>query len=111
MKKQAKSKAKASKRSAKAPAAQQHELPDLVAVMMKIAERLEAVEKKMDLVIAHQGSNQNQVSHQNHARPGRALYQAVCADCRQDCEVPFKPREDRPIYCKECFAKRKDAGR
>ena len=23
------------------------------------------------------------------------------------CEVPFKPTEARPVYCKECWAKRK----
>ena len=26
-------------------------------------------------------------------------------------EVPFKPRGDRPIYCKDCYIKRKDSGR
>lgn len=37
----------------------------------------------------------------------RVMYKAVCADCRKDCEVPFKPTGERPVYCKECFAKRK----
>ena len=23
------------------------------------------------------------------------------------CKVPFQPREDRPVYCSECFAKMK----
>lgn len=40
-------------------------------------------------------------------RRERTLYQAVCADCRKNCEVPFKPTEERPVYCKECFAIRK----
>jgi CxxC-x17-CxxC domain-containing protein len=35
------------------------------------------------------------------------MYRAVCADCRKDCEVPFKPTGERPVYCKDCFAKRK----
>lgn len=41
----------------------------------------------------------------------REMHKAVCADCKKECEVPFKPREDRPIYCKDCFAKRKSSGR
>ena len=32
-------------------------------------------------------------------------HKAVCADCKQDCEVPFKPTEGRPVYCKECYPK------
>jgi len=34
-------------------------------------------------------------------------HKAVCADCKQDCEVPFKPIEGRPVYCKECYARHK----
>lgn len=31
-----------------------------------------------------------------------------CADCGKEItELPFKPAEDRPIYCKECWAKRR----
>ena len=36
----------------------------------------------------------------------RQMYPAVCAECGQDTEVPFEPRGDRPVYCRECFAKR-----
>ncbi len=41
----------------------------------------------------------------------REMHKAVCADCKRECDVPFKPREGRPVYCKECFSKHKDAGR
>ena len=27
--------------------------------------------------------------------------------CGKECKVPFKPREDRPVYCSECFASMK----
>ena len=37
----------------------------------------------------------------------RQMHKAVCAECGKDCEVPFKPSEDRPVYCRDCFAKRK----
>jgi CxxC-x17-CxxC domain-containing protein len=41
----------------------------------------------------------------------REMHKATCADCQKECEVPFKPSGDRPVYCKECFAKRKGGGR
>ena len=44
-------------------------------------------------------------------RQPREMFKATCADCKKECEVPFKPSGDRPIYCKECFSKRKEGGR
>jgi len=35
----------------------------------------------------------------------RQMYSVVCADCGQQTEVPFQPRGDRPVYCRDCFAK------
>lgn len=37
----------------------------------------------------------------------REMHKAVCADCGAECEVPFKPIEGKPVYCKNCFMKRK----
>ncbi len=37
----------------------------------------------------------------------REMHKAVCADCKQECEVPFKPTEGKPVYCKECYLKHK----
>ena len=37
----------------------------------------------------------------------RQTYTVVCADCGSDTTVPFKPREGRPVYCKECYEKHK----
>jgi CxxC-x17-CxxC domain-containing protein len=31
-----------------------------------------------------------------------------CADCGMETTVPFKPKQDRPVYCAECFNKRKN---
>jgi CxxC-x17-CxxC domain-containing protein len=36
----------------------------------------------------------------------RQMYSAVCAECGQKTEVPFEPRGDRPVYCRDCFSKR-----
>jgi CxxC-x17-CxxC domain-containing protein len=37
----------------------------------------------------------------------REMHKAVCADCGAECEVPFKPSGERPVYCRDCWAKRK----
>ena len=31
----------------------------------------------------------------------------TCADCGDECEVPFVPKTDRPVYCSDCFKKNK----
>lgn len=41
----------------------------------------------------------------------REMHKATCSECKKECEVPFKPSNDRPIYCKACFAKRKNDNR
>jgi CxxC-x17-CxxC domain-containing protein len=38
-------------------------------------------------------------------RPRPELHKAVCAKCGQQCEVPFRPSTDKPVYCRECFSK------
>ena len=40
-------------------------------------------------------------------RPPRQMFDAVCADCGQPTQVPFQPRGDRPVYCRDCFQKRR----
>ena len=44
-------------------------------------------------------------------RPPREMHKATCSECNKECEIPFKPSGDRPVYCKDCFSKRKDSGR
>lgn len=42
--------------------------------------------------------------------PGREpqkMYKVKCSNCDMETEVPFKPDPDRPVYCRECYAKRK----
>ena len=33
----------------------------------------------------------------------RQMYDATCAKCQQACQVPFKPTEGRPVYCRNCY--------
>ena len=34
----------------------------------------------------------------------RSTHPATCSGCGQQTEVPFVPTQDRPIYCRTCFA-------
>ena len=38
------------------------------------------------------------------SRPRRQMFPAVCAQCGKDTEVPFEPREGRPVYCRDCYS-------
>jgi len=34
----------------------------------------------------------------------------ICSGCGQPTTVPFEPRGDRPVFCRECYAARKGSG-
>ena len=36
-------------------------------------------------------------------RTPRQLHVASCAQCASMTEVPFRPRDDRPVYCSDCY--------
>ncbi len=33
----------------------------------------------------------------------RRTHRAICDDCGNECELPFKPAGDKPVYCSNCF--------
>jgi CxxC-x17-CxxC domain-containing protein len=35
----------------------------------------------------------------------REMHTVTCAACGVETQVPFKPRGDRPVYCRSCFQK------
>jgi len=40
-------------------------------------------------------------------RGPRKMFKAICSECGKECEVPFQPTEGKPVFCRECFAKRR----
>jgi CxxC-x17-CxxC domain-containing protein len=36
-------------------------------------------------------------------RGPREMHTIVCAECGSEAEVPFLPRNDKPVYCSACF--------
>lgn len=35
----------------------------------------------------------------------RQMHKTICSSCGRECEVPFKPSGDKPVYCSNCFEK------
>ena len=44
-------------------------------------------------------------------RGEREMHDATCGDCGKQCQVPFEPRQDKPVYCNECFPNHKPQSR
>lgn len=95
--------------------------PNLEVFMSKIEQQLIHLERKLDVVIAQNSAKPKETvvrppdavrpDHQQpHQRHERVMYKAVCADCSSPCEVPFKPTAERPVYCKECWSRRRAGG-
>ncbi len=40
----------------------------------------------------------------------REMFEAICAQCNVATTLPFKPRGDRPVYCRDCYAAGAAAG-
>ncbi|MGB0384824.1 MAG: CxxC-x17-CxxC domain-containing protein [Ardenticatenaceae bacterium] len=40
-------------------------------------------------------------------RRERQMHSAICGDCGIQTEVPFEPRGDRPVYCRDCYQSRR----
>ena len=96
----------------------------VVELINKMQEQIAAIDRKIDMLIskpsirpvevkpfqqpAHAHSQSDR--RQDNSFRGRILHKAICADCKKGCEVPFKPSGERPVYCKECFSKRRVGG-
>ncbi|MGH2443962.1 MAG: CxxC-x17-CxxC domain-containing protein [Chloroflexota bacterium] len=36
-------------------------------------------------------------------RPRREMFSTTCSRCGKEAQVPFVPRNDRPVYCSDCY--------
>lgn len=36
------------------------------------------------------------------------MHSAICSKCKNECQVPFQPTGNKPVYCRDCFSKIKD---
>lgn len=54
------------------------------------------------------GGGRGRFGNRDNRRDDRerpTMHQAICDECGNDCEVPFKPSGGKPVYCKNCFNK------
>lgn len=88
---------------------------DIIGLVTTLVQKLTALEAKIDNVLSrvsqrpaeaprHQPAPVTPSAQNNNRRP---MHSAVCADCGKNCEVPFRPSADRPVYCQNCFSMRK----
>jgi CxxC-x17-CxxC domain-containing protein len=53
------------------------------------------------------GHDDNRGGYQSNQRNEREMFSAVCAACGKQTTVPFKPTNDRPVFCRDCFQSRR----
>lgn len=41
----------------------------------------------------------------------RQMHDATCSECGKKTQVPFRPKEGLPVFCKECYFKHKNEGK
>jgi len=41
----------------------------------------------------------------NRDRGPREMHTVICAECGPETQVPFLPKNDRPVYCSTCYDK------
>lgn len=40
----------------------------------------------------------------------RQMHTATCSDCGNECQVPFRPTGEKPVFCSTCFEKHDGGG-
>ncbi len=52
-------------------------------------------------------NNKKQSNRNGSSRRKRPEMTTVtCDSCGEECEVPFRPSSDKPVYCSDCFDKK-----
>lgn len=63
------------------------------------------MEEQNDGVQASPEQASRQASNSGSDNSDRQMFKAKCSDCGSDCEVPFEPKEGKPVRCSDCFRK------
>ena len=40
-------------------------------------------------------------------RRPREMFEATCSNCGKTAMVPFRPTSGKPVYCDDCFSRRR----
>lgn len=99
---------------------------DVEDLLGELQARFDAIEDKLDMLLSKSAvltrmiSTERDPAFKTHATVTkkfpipqdnnpreRKMHKVVCAQCKNNCEVPFVPRADRPVYCKTCYSNRR----
>lgn len=50
-------------------------------------------------------ARRNASSGSRSERAPREMHTVICAECGVETQVPFLPKNDRPVYCSTCYDK------
>jgi CxxC-x17-CxxC domain-containing protein len=58
---------------------------------------------------SYRNSKYERPSRDRYSRDARKpeMHTVTCGDCGDECQIPFEPKFNRPVYCSECFQKNK----
>lgn len=58
---------------------------------------------------SYRNSRYERSSRDRYSKNDRKLemHTVTCGDCGDECQIPFEPKFNRPVYCSECFQKHK----
>ena len=42
-----------------------------------------------------------------YSRGPREMFTATCSSCGREAQVPFQPTSGKPVYCTDCFSRRR----
>ncbi len=117
------------KKKSKRPSAPAQRKPCVADLVMDMKRQLSAMEAKLDTLIGQPSNRPFEKSYSQRPAPRfnkpygqdrgsegyganreRTFTKVVCSDCKKECEIPFKPTGDRPVYCRECLPNHKKEG-
>ncbi len=100
---------------------------DVAGLIDRIQQQLSTLEEKLDILISQSSKRPFEKSYPQKPSRGfnrpyrndrgrrgsgpseRTFTRVICASCKKECEIPFKPSGDRPVYCRECFPKNRQS--
>jgi CxxC-x17-CxxC domain-containing protein len=75
--------------------------------LISMYERVDSLQVESSGTPAKSGRKPNSGRAGRQSNVSKQRYNTVCAACGNETQVPFVPRGDRPVYCRDCFNARK----
>ncbi len=86
-------------------------------ILARIEAQIIALDRKVDALMMRSSSKPVERERSSYSsrgfdshQKGKMMHKAVCSECGNQCDIPFKPIGNRPVFCSECFAKQQSDG-